>query len=83
MRSTSSDSMDCSASSLMGLIQRGICVSRMQMKPDAWRVIGCDLSIFRAHDLLHQGLSDCRRVTDPFMIDAVMVSVMTMSDAPR
>ena len=38
LRSSSIDSMDHSASSLMWLIRRGICASRIQMKDNAWRV---------------------------------------------
>lgn len=43
IRSDSIDSMDHCASSLMWLIKRGICTSRIQMKANAWRVPAVDL----------------------------------------
>ena len=71
LRSPSVDNMDHSASSLMWLIQRGICASRVQMKSNAWRVPGCDLSLLKTIGLLHLGLNDCRSVTDECISRAV------------
>ena len=64
LRSTSIDEMDHTASSLIWLSIRGICISRMQMKVNAWKVPGCDLSLLRTVDLRHVGLNGCINVTD-------------------
>jgi hypothetical protein len=64
LRSRGMDEMDHTASSLMWLSTRGICISRMQMKVNAWKVPGCDLSLLRTVDLLHIGLNGCINVTD-------------------
>ena len=71
LRLPSIDSMDHSASSLMWVIQRGICTSRVQMKDNAWRVPGCDLSLLKTIGLLHLGLSKCSSVTDEFILGAI------------
>ena len=72
LRSASIGNMDHSASSLMWLIQRGICASRVQMKDDGWRVPGCDLSFLKTINLLHLGVKGCSRVTDQCILKAVM-----------
>ena len=64
LRCPSINNMDHSTSSLLWLIQRRICASRMQMKVNAWRVPGCDLSLLKTVDLLHLGLNSCSCVTD-------------------
>ena len=71
LRSSSIESMDHSASSLMWLMQRGICASRVQMKDNAWRVHGCDLSLLKTTGLLHLGLNNCGSVTDECIMKAV------------
>ena len=71
LRSPSVDSLDHSASSLMWLVQRGICVSRLQMKDKAWRVPGCDLSLLKTIGLIHLGLNNCSSVTDECILKAV------------
>ena len=71
LRSPSIDSMDHSASSLMWMIRRGICASRVQMKREAWRVPGCDLSLLKTSGLLHLGLNNCSSVTDECIVKAV------------
>ena len=64
VRVTSIDNMVHGASSLMWLIQRGINATRIQMKVDAWRPPGCDLSLLKTKDLRHLGLDNCSNVTD-------------------
>ena len=64
LRAIAIDNMHHSASSLMWLIERGIRVSRLQMKDDAWRVPGCDISLLQTIDLVHLGFDGCRSVTD-------------------
>ena len=64
LRATALDNMDHSTSSLMWLLRRGICVSRMQMKVDAWQGAGCDLSLLKTVDLLHLGFNGCSSITD-------------------
>ena len=71
LRSKSIDEMDNSALSLMWLIQRGMCVSRVQMKADAWRESVCDLSLLRKSELLYLGLNGCNSVTDECILKAV------------
>ena len=57
LRSISVDNMDHNESSLTWLVERGICASRIQMKPDIWWVPGCDLSLLKVKNLLHLGLN--------------------------
>ena len=64
VRSAALDDIVHSASSLKWLSMRGISVSRLQMKVDAWRVDLCDVSLLKTSDLLHIGLDGCRSVTD-------------------
>ena len=64
LRATSVDNMYHNACSLMWLIQRGINVTRIQMKPYAWRLPGCDLSLLKTMYLIHLGLNGCSGVTD-------------------
>ena len=64
LRAGAIDDVYHGASSLMWLIERGICVSRLQMKDDAWRVPGCYLSLLQTIDLVHLGLNGCTSVTD-------------------
>jgi hypothetical protein len=71
LRSKSIDEMDHSALSLMWLIQRGMCVSRVQMKADAWRESVCDLSLLNKSELLYLGLNGCSSVTDECILKAV------------
>ena len=59
LRAAAIDEMRHVASSLMWLIERGICVSRLQMKDDAWQVPGCDLSLLQTIDLVHLDLDGC------------------------
>ena len=47
-RAASIDKIDHSASSLIWLIQRGICTTRIQMKVNAWRVPECDPSLLNS-----------------------------------
>ena len=64
VRSAALDDIVHSASSLKWLSMRGISVSRLQMKVDAWRVDLCDVSLLKTSDLLHIGLDGCRSLTD-------------------
>ena len=64
VRSAAIDDMDHSASSVRWLSMRGISVSRLQMKVNAWQVRSCDLSLLKSFELLHIGLNGCRNVTD-------------------
>ena len=64
LRSPSIDNMDHCAFSLMWLIQRGICATRIHMKVNAWRIPGCDFSLLKTVNLLHLGLNCCSSVTD-------------------
>ena len=72
LRSASIDNMDHNSSSLMWLIQRGICPTRVQRKDDGWRVPGCNLSLLKTTNLLHLGLRGCSRVTDECILKALM-----------
>ena len=72
LRSASIDNMYHSASSLMWLLRRGICASRVQMKDDGWRVPGCDLTFLKTVNLLHLGLKGCSRVTDDCILKTLM-----------
>ena len=71
LRSAAIDDMHHSASSLMWLIQRRIVVTRIQMKVNAWRVPGCDLSLLDTSNLLHLGLDGCRSVTDECILKSM------------
>ena len=71
LRSSSIDSIDHSASSLMWVMQRGICASRVKMKDNAWRVPGCDLSLLKTIGLFHLGLNNCCSVTDKCVLRAI------------
>ena len=71
LRSTSMDKMNHSALLLMWLIQRGICVSRVQMKANAWREPECDLSRLNKSELVYLGLDGCSSVTDECILKAV------------
>ena len=71
LKSPSIDKMCHCTSSLMWLIQRGICTTRIQMKVNAWRVPGCDLSLLKKIVLLHLGLNGCSSVTDKCILKAV------------
>ena len=71
VRATSIDNMVHSASSLIWLIQRGINVTRIQMKINAWRLPGCDLSLLTTADLLHFGLDGCSSITDGCLLKMV------------
>jgi hypothetical protein len=64
VRSTAIDGMNHSASSVRWLSMRGISVSRLQMKVNAWQLRLCDLSLLKKFDLLHLGLKGCSSVTD-------------------
>ena len=68
LRISSVDNIDHSASSLMWLISRGVCASRIQMKVNAWRVPGCDLSLLKTVNLVHLGLNGCKSVTDECLL---------------
>ena len=70
LRSKSIDNMYHSVYSLMWLIRRGINVTRIRMKVNAWRVSGCDLSPLNTMDLLHFGLNSCSSVTDECILKA-------------
>ena len=72
LRSASIDNMHHSASSLMWVIHRGICASRVHMKVDSWRVPGCDLSLLKTFNLLHLELMGCSSVTDECIVKAVV-----------
>ena len=74
LRFPSIDNMHHSPSSLRWLIQRGICTSRIQMKVNAWKVPGCDLTLLKTNDLAHLGLKGCRNVTDECILKAVQGS---------
>ena len=67
------DDMSHTAASLMWLSIRGICISRMEMKVDAWQVPGCDLSLLRTVDLLHVVLNGCSGVTDQCILTIARV----------
>lgn len=71
LRSASFDKMDHIASSLMWLVHRGICASRIQVKYDAWLEPGCDLSLLKTDELLHLGLNGNSNVTDEFLFKVV------------
>lgn len=71
LRSPSIDNMDHCALSLMWLIQRGICATRVNMKVNAWRIPGCDLSLLQTVNLLHLGLNCCSSVTDECILKVV------------
>jgi hypothetical protein len=71
LRSTSIDEMDHSVLSLMWLIQRGICVSRVQMQATAWREPVCDLSLLNKSELVYLGLKGCSSVTDECILKAL------------
>ena len=64
LRADAIDNMHHSASSLMWLIERGIRASRLQMKDDAWRVLGCDLLQLQTIDLVHLDFDGCTDVSD-------------------
>ena len=82
-RSASIDGMDHSASSLAWLLSRRICTSRVQMKVDAWRVPGCDLSLLKTVNLFHLGLNGCKSVTDECLVKAVTRCVKSRTEYPR
>ena len=67
------DDMSHTAASLMWLSTRGISISRMEMKVDAWRVPACDLSLLKTADLLHVGLNGCNGVTDQCILTIAKV----------
>ena len=71
LRAASIDNIDHSASSLIWLIQRGICTTRIQMKVNAWRVPVCDPSLLNTIGLLHLGLNGCKEVTDGCLMEMV------------
>ena len=71
LRSAAIDDMRHGALSLMWLIERGICVSRLQMDHDVWRVPGCDLSLLQTIDLVHLGFDGCSSVTDRCICNVV------------
>ena len=71
VRATSIDNMDHNISSLMWLIRRGINVTRVRMKRDAWRLPGCDLSLLKTINLIHLGLNGCSSVTDGCLLRIV------------
>ena len=71
LRADAIANMHHSASSLMWLIERGTCATRLQMKDDAWRVLGCDHTQLQTIDLVHLSFDGCIDVTNECICNIV------------